>query len=169
MYLIEKVSEVKQVQLLVRAGKRDAFQGTVTQQGTLPHVFSYGKNRVMRPQCAHCGREVVIDFAFGGQILAGGDLSRQDFHEDRRLLDAVAALFGQYLHVKKAENGWAAICLSDTRNLLRSFSERLANPVLAVTAAETSFVMLSIQQYIDNHWADYQKFPAANLQNVRLS
>lgn len=106
MYLIEKVSEVKQVQLLVTAGKRDAFQGTMTQQGTLPNVFSYGKSRVMRHQCANCGQEVIVDFAFGGQILAGGDLSRQGFHEDRRLLDAVGTLFGQYLHHNIDENGF---------------------------------------------------------------
>lgn len=106
MYLIEKINEVKVVQLLVTASKRDTFQGTVLEQGTLPHVFSYGKSRVMSHQCAHCGQEVVVSFAFGGQILAGGDLSRQGFHEDRHLLDAVGSLFGQHLHHTIDENGF---------------------------------------------------------------
>ena len=73
-----------------------------------------------------------------------------------------------YTSDEQAGDDWAAICLSDTRNLQRSFLERLANPLLAVTAEETSPAMLSIQQYIDSHWADYREFPVVNSQKRTL-
>ncbi|RZK30078.1 MAG: hypothetical protein EOO63_07620 [Hymenobacter sp.] len=73
-----------------------------------------------------------------------------------------------YTPDKQAENDWATICLSDTRNLHRSLSERLANPRLTVTPEETSPVMVAIQQYIENHWADYREFPVANAQKRAL-
>ena len=81
------------------------------------------------------------------------------------VLDGILEL---YTPDEQDRNDWASICLSDTRNLQRSFSERLANPLLAVTAEETSPAMLSIQQYIDSHWADYREFPVANSQKRTL-
>ena len=79
-------------------------------------------------------------------------------------ISVLDGLLELYTPDKQVENDWAAICLSDTRNLQRSFLERLANPLLAVTAEETSPAMLSIQKYLDNHWADYREFPVANAQ-----
>ena len=96
--IIKKIAEVTAVEMLIEASERDSFEGTAQQFGTLPHVFSYGARRIMKHQCAHCALEVTVDFDYGKQILAGGDLSRQGFNENRNLLDAVGNLFDQYLH-----------------------------------------------------------------------
>lgn len=106
MKIIKKISEITEVQMVVEASTRDAFSGTVLQSGTLPHVFSYGERRTMKHPCARCQQEVTVEFAFGRQILAGGTLSRQGFHENRGLLDAVGNLFGQYLHHEIDLNGF---------------------------------------------------------------
>lgn len=66
----------------------------------------------MNYQCSHCGGEVELKFAFNKQILAGGDLSRQGFHENRELLDSVGTLFNQYLHHEIDVNGFEIYYLS---------------------------------------------------------
>jgi hypothetical protein len=78
-----------------------------------------------------------------------------------KVLDELVAL---YTPDKKAEKDWTTTCLSDSYNLQRSFSERLTNPHLTLTMEEISPALLSIQQYIDSHWADYREFPIANSQ-----
>lgn len=103
---LKKISEVTLVQMLVEAGKRDAFLGTTLQSSTLPFAFAYGKRRIMKHNCSNCGLEVEVEFAYGKQILAGGELSRQGFHEKREVLDAVGKLFDQYLHHKVNSNGF---------------------------------------------------------------
>lgn len=106
MTLIKKISSVLTVQMLVEAGKHDAFQGQTVQTGMLPFIFSYGIRRTLKHLCPHCEMEVAVGFGYGGQILAGSDLSRQGFHENRNLLDAVGNLFGQYLFHEIDINGF---------------------------------------------------------------
>jgi hypothetical protein len=81
------------------------------------------------------------------------------------VLDKLVALYTQD---DEAENDWTTSCLSDSYNLQRSFSDRLTNPHLTLTTEETSPAMLSIQQYIANHWADYREFPIADSQKRML-
>jgi hypothetical protein len=106
MVTILKTGEVTTVQMVVEASSRDAFVGTVVQSGGLPHTFSYGTSHTLRHQCVRCAQEVTVEFAYGKQILAGGPLSRQGFHENRELLDAVGQLFDQYLYQHIDGNGF---------------------------------------------------------------
>ena len=106
MLTIQKIGEVTAVQMIVEASSRDAFVGTVVQSGDLPHIFSYGTSHVLKHHCVRCAQEVTVEFAYGKQILAGGPLSRQGFHENRELLDAVGQLFGQYLYQHVDGNGF---------------------------------------------------------------
>ena len=106
MTRIEKINSVLTVQMLVEAGKHDVFLGQAVQTGTLPFIFSYGKRRTLKHRCLNCKLEVAVDFGYGGQVLAGSDLSRQGFHENRILLDAVGNLFEQYLFHEIDVNGF---------------------------------------------------------------
>lgn len=106
MVSIRKIEEVTAVQMVVEASRRDAFVGTVVQAGVLPHTFSYGTRHTLKHPCAQCAREVTVEFAYGKQILAGGPLSQQGFHENRELLDAVGRLFGQHLYHHTDGNGF---------------------------------------------------------------
>ena len=106
MVTILKTEEVTTAQMVVEASSRDAFMGTVVQSGVLPHTFSYGTSHILKHRCGHCTQEVTVEFVYGKQILAGGALSRQGFHESRNLLDAVGQLFGQHLHHRTDNNGF---------------------------------------------------------------
>lgn len=75
------------------------------------------------------------------------------------ITDQLLALYNPDQHVPR---DWADISLSDTRNQRRSFAERLADPPVELTAEETSSLALSIRQYMDAHWADYQEYPIAD-------
>lgn len=77
-------------------------------------------------------------------------------------IDVFDKLMVLYTPDKQADKDWADICLSDTRNQLRSFAERLTDLQLQITAEETSSVALSVRQYLDAHWADYREFPIAS-------
>lgn len=104
---IEKIAEVKEIQLLVEASERDNFRGTLAQAGVLPFIFYYGNRRTITHTCLNCGLVVEAEFGYGSKQLIGlGSLSRQDFNENRAQLDVVGKLFDQYLYHNTDENGF---------------------------------------------------------------
>lgn len=103
---IEKLAEVQEVRMLVEAGKKDKFVGTLVQPGVLPFVFYYGERRTIQHACTNCGLEVAAEFAYGKQMIGVGALARQDFNENRAQLDVVGKLFNQYLYHTIDVNGY---------------------------------------------------------------
>lgn len=103
---IEKLAEVREVQMLVEASKKDRFIGTLVQTGTLPFIFNYGDRRTLQHACTNCGLEVTAEFAYGKQMIGFGALARQDFNENRAQLDIVGKLFKQYLYHTIDDNGF---------------------------------------------------------------
>lgn len=103
---IEKIGEIKQVQLVVEASKRDSFSGTNVLAATLPFNFPYGVQRTLQHSCGQCSREIDVKFTYKGNLLTSNALSRKSFHNDRALLDTVGALFEQYLYNVVDINGF---------------------------------------------------------------
>ena len=79
--------------------------------------------------------------------------------------DALSALYQS-----DAAIDWAERSLTQTASMRMAFADRLANPKL--TVGQTSSVTGIIDHYLDNHWADYDRFikpdPAKHQQLLQL-
>jgi hypothetical protein len=81
------------------------------------------------------------------------------------LCDAISALYAP-----DAAIDWASRTLMETANTRMAFADRLINSRL--TPEQTSSVTALISRYLDNHWADYDRFikpdPAKHQQMLQL-
>ena len=90
-----------------------------------------------------------------------------DYTEEyKRLLQIGVYVYDEltqlYISDRHVENDWADITLAEIRTKRNGMAERLQNLPTIITAENTSPVMLSIDRFIDSHWADYQEFPVAD-------